>query len=149
MNELDWDDPAVDKHWCDERRREVIAYLAREKVEHGAVGVRPAWHVTPYVSVWSVESLLTPGRVGWWAICGDLPNDYLSADTVKQPREALLAFADVWKNVAEAMQKGQSHPHISIGTPEDQSELAPLLKSRSDALRRFAEDGAMWEMDGS
>jgi hypothetical protein len=147
MNELDWDDPAVDKQWCDERRREVIAYLAREKVEHGVVGVRPAWHVAPYISVWSVESLVAPGRVGWWAISGDLPNDYLSAATVKQPREALLAFADVWKEVAEAMHKGQAHPHISIGTSENQSELAPLLKSRSDALRRLAEDDAMWEMD--
>ena len=45
----------------------------------------------------AIESLLAPGHVGSWAICGDLPMDYLSAATIKHPRKALLAFADLWK----------------------------------------------------
>jgi hypothetical protein len=102
---LDWDDSAVEEHWCDECHRTVAEYLAKQSVVHGEVGSWPAWHVAPYVSIWAIESLLAPGHVGWWAICGDLPTDYLSAATIKHPRKALLAFADLWKEVAEYMQR--------------------------------------------
>jgi len=144
MQELNWDDPAVEEGWCRECHLTVAAYLAKEGLNHGEVGSWPAWHVAPYVSIWAVESLLAPGYVGWWAICGDLPTDYLSAATIKHPREAMLAFADTWKEVATSMRKGAPHPHIRIGPSEPNSELISLLEKRSDLLRRFAEDASAW-----
>jgi Domain of unknown function (DUF4826) len=144
MDALDWDDPVVEEHWCDERRRTVAEYLAKQNVVHGEVGSWPAWHVAPYVSIWAIESLLAPGHVGWWAICGDLPTDYLSAATIKHPRKALLAFADLWKEVAEYMQKGLAHPDTTIGPSGQNPELTSLLEKRSNLLRRFAEDDSVW-----
>ncbi len=144
MEILDWDDPNVDAHWCGERRLAVTKYLAQESVVHGEVGAWPAWHVAPYVSIWAVESLRAPGYVGWWAISGDLPTDYLSAVSIKHPRKALLAFAETWKEVAEHMRKGVPHPHISIATVEPNPELAALLESRSNVLRQFADDDSVW-----
>jgi len=144
MDALDWDDPAVEEHWCGERRRTVTEYLAKESLDHGEVGSWPAWHVVPYVSIWAVESLLAPGYVGWWVICGDLPTDYLSAATIKHPRKAMLTFADTWKEVAGCMVKGVPHPSISIGPSGPNPELASLLQSRSDLLRQFAEDDSLW-----
>jgi hypothetical protein len=144
MDDLDWDDPGVEEHWCAGCRRTVTEYLAKEGLDHGEVGSWPAWHVVPYVSIWAVESLLAPGYVGWWAICGDLPTDYLSSATIKHPRKAMLAFADTWKEVAEYMHKGMPHPHMSIGPSEPSPELISLLEERSDVLRRFAEDDSLW-----
>jgi hypothetical protein len=144
MDAPDWDDPAVEEHWCDERRRIVTEYLANQGLVHGEVGAWPAWHIAPYVSIWAVESLLAPDHVGWWAICGDLPTDYLSAATIKHPRKALLAFAEIWKEVAGCMVEGVPHPDISIGPSPPNPELASLLESRSDLLRRFAEDDSLW-----
>ncbi|WP_263373541.1 DUF4826 family protein [Granulicella aggregans] len=144
MDELDWDDPTVEEDWCGDRRRAVTEYLAREGVEYGEVGLWPAWHVVPYVSIWAIESLRVPGYVGWWAISGDLPTDYLSAATIKHPREAMLAFADTWKDVAESMSKGVPHPHIRLGPAEPDPELASLLERRSNALRLLAEDDSQW-----
>ena len=144
VDELDWDNPAVEERWCGQRRQVLTEYLAREDVNHGKVGDWPAWHVAPYVSLWAVESLIAPGHVGWWVICGDLPTDYISAASARDPRTAMLAFADAWKEVAAWMQKGQPHPHLRIGPLEPNPELAALLQNRSDLLRRFAQDDSMW-----
>jgi hypothetical protein len=144
MNALDWDDPIVEEHWCGERRQDVTEYLAQQGLEHGEVGLWPAWHVVPYASIWAIESLIAPGNVGWWAICGDLPTDYLSAANAKHPRKAMMAFADTWKDVAARMLKGLPHADITFGPPERGSELASLLESRADLLRRFAEDDSVW-----
>jgi hypothetical protein len=144
MDPLDWDDPAVVERWCGECRRTITDYLAREGVVHGGVGPEPAWHLAPYISIWAIESLGVAGSVGWWAICGDLPTDYLSAANVKHPRNAMLAFADIWKDVADCMAQGKPHPSISFGPSERSEELASLLENRSGILRRFAENDAVW-----
>lgn len=144
MDALDWNDPALEERWCGECRRTVSEYLAKQGLAHGEVGSWPAWHVAPYVSIWAIESLWAPGSVGWWAICGDLPTDYLSAATIKHPRKAMIAFADAWKEVADCMVQGKPHPSMSIGPSETHGELHSLLENRSNLLHRFAKDDAVW-----
>ncbi len=56
----------------------------------------------------------------------------------------MLTFGDTWKEVAGCLDKGMPHPSMSIGPSERDSELALLLASRSELLRRFAEDDAVW-----
>ena len=126
----DYNDPAVEEQWCAERRAEVTAYLQRKCVDHGRVGEWPAWHVAPYVSIWAIESKQRPGWVGWWVICGDLPTDDVSAETIKQPRGAVRSIAEEWREQARFMATGESHPDIYIGRPEDRVSLAPLSKPR-------------------
>ena len=144
MKTANWDDPAVEERWCSERRQSLTYYLAKEGLNHGEVGSWPAWHVTPYISLWAVESLVAPGHVGWWVICGDLPTDYLSAGTVKYPKQALLAFADSWKEVALYMRSGVPHPNLRYGPPELNLKLAASLEERSELLHRLAEDDSLW-----
>jgi hypothetical protein len=144
MDALDWDDPAVEEQWCGECRLTITKYLAKQGLDHGGVGRWPAWHLAPYISIWAIQSVLAPGYVGWWAICGDLPTDYLSAATIKHPRKAMFAFADTWREVAACMVKGEPHPSTSIGPSGPNPELASLLEKRSDLLRQFAEDDSMW-----
>ncbi|SFS01069.1 protein of unknown function [Granulicella pectinivorans] len=148
MDTVDWDDPGVEEQWCNQRREETTVYLHKEGLVHGEIGSWPAWHVAPYISIWAVESLKTPGAVGWWVISGDLPTDYISASSAKHPRQALRAFAETWEDVASHMRDGTPHPSISIGPPEMSSELLPNLEKRSEILRRFADDDAMWDNDG-
>jgi Domain of unknown function (DUF4826) len=108
----DYNDPAVEEQWCAERRAEVTAYLQRERVDHGRVGEWPAWHVAPYVSIWAIESKQRPGWVGWWAICGDLPTDYVSAETIKEPRDAVRSIAEVARASATHGDRQESSRHL-------------------------------------
>ncbi len=144
MNAVNWDDRAVEERWCNERRNIVTEYLAKQGLVHGEIGSWPAWHVAPYVSIWAIESLRTPGSVGWWAICGDLPTDYLSAATVKHPRKVMIAFADAWKEVAECMVNRVPHSSMRYGPSEPNPDLSSDLENRSNLLRRFAEDDSVW-----
>ena len=141
----DYDDPAVEEQWCEERRAEVTAYLQRERVEHGRVGEWPAWHVAPYVSIWAIESKKRPDWIGWWVICGDLPTDYISAAKTKHPREAMRAIAEEWREQAKLMASGEGHADIRIGQPDDWATLAPLLETRASMLLQWANDDSLWQ----
>jgi hypothetical protein len=131
--------------WLEERRGEVSAYLIREGVAHGGLGRGPAWFVAPYVSLWQIESLKAPGSVGWWAICGDHPTDYISASDLDEPREVLHAIGQRWLEVSSFMVRGISHPTISIGSRANAAELGALLRSRGKLLVEWADDEAIWE----
>lgn len=143
----DYDDPEVEAHWLAERREETLEYLRGEGVPCGRVGEVAAWHVSPYVSVWAVESLAETGSIGWWAICGDLPTDYVSSVGAKSPREAVRAIASVWRHAAQYMSRGERHPTFVIGTGDRDEELAPMLASRADLLLEWVDDDGMWDDD--
>jgi hypothetical protein len=139
-----YDVPAVEEKWCEERRGEVIAYLEREGVKHGRVGEWPAWHVAPYISVWAIESRKSPESVGWWVICGDLPTDYVSSERISHPREVVRAIAECWSKLVPYLERGEEHPEVSLRTPQTRAELAPLLKARSKLLAKWVEDDSVW-----
>ena len=141
----DFDDPAVEEQWCQERRAQVEEYLLGQGVAHGRIGEWPAWYVAPYVSVWAVESRARPEWVGWWVICGDLPTDYVSATQIKHPREAIRAFAERWRELARLMANEDQAPGIRIGRPEDWPVLAPLLNARASMFLAWADDDELWE----
>jgi hypothetical protein len=88
-----------------------------------------------------------PGWVGWWALCGDGPCDYISAASGRHPREALRAFARQWTEVASYMRRGERHPTIDLGTPASWPTLAPLLLRRAELLQSAADDDSEWEDD--
>lgn len=135
---------AEEEQWLDERQDEVYEYLKREGVTHGRVEEWPSWYVTPYVSVWAIESAKEPETVGWWVICGDLPTDYISSTDIENPREAVSEFAKRWIEVAEYMSKGKLHPTIKIGNPDNYHELGPLLISRAETLNKWVKDDSNW-----
>ena len=133
-----------EEEWVAQQRDIVVRYLERQGVSHGAVGEWPAWDLFPYVAIWAVESLIAPGRVGWWVISGDLPTDYVSFRDAHDPRGVLAHFACHWQDVADHMLRGEVHPETHIGTPEQWSELGDLLKRRSSLLHEFAQDDGLW-----
>jgi hypothetical protein len=90
-------DEAEEEEWCESQRQYVVDYLGRERLKHGRLGAWPAWHVYPHVAVWAIESIEHPGRVGWWAISGDLPADYICCGPEPTPRAAVRDFGLRWK----------------------------------------------------
>ena len=146
MSKPDYDDAAVEERWCAECRDAVADYLKRQKVDHGKIGEWPAWHVAPYVSIWAIAGKKSPGWVGWWAISGDLPTDYISAEKTKHPREALRAIGQRWLEVAGYMKSGKHHPTILVGNsdPKNQTELTPLLEKRANLLLKWSNDDSCW-----
>ena len=141
---LNYDDPDIEEKWCGDRRLEVASYLNTERVEHGQVGEWPAWHLAPYVSVWAIESKEKQGWVGWWVLCGDLPTDYVSAESIKHPREAIRSIAKRWLSAAEHMAWSEELEGLSIGPASKRTELATLLLSRAHMLETWATDDALW-----
>jgi hypothetical protein len=139
--------PTSEEQWCDQRRAEVVAYLKQQRVDHGQVGEWPAWHLVPYVSIWAIESKKSPGWVGWWVISGDLPTDYVSAQSIKHPRDAMRAIALRWIEQSKLMARGESVPGIELGQPGERKNLAPLLEGRATTLLKWANDDAVWEED--
>ena len=134
-----------EERWCQERRAQVAEYLRAEGIRHGRIGDWPAWHMSPYVSIWAIESGTTPDSVGWWVICGDGPTDYVSAKRVKDPRAAVQAFADRWNEVASYMLRAEPHPTIELDSPKTWVELGPLLKRRAELLSSSAADDSVWQ----
>lgn len=130
--------------WEDEQRSHVFEYLAAQGVQHGPVGATATWSVSPYVSLWAVESLAYPGDVGWWVIAGDLPTDYLSSGSARTPRAALEGFGSRWMELAARMRSGHSSGEFSIGSRESWPELAPLLATRAELLLEWAADDSLW-----
>ena len=122
-------------------------YLATEAARHGTrfgrVGDWPAWHVEPYSSVWAVESVRSPGCVGWWVICGDLPTDYVSGGGLNNPRTAVREIAARWLDYAPDLRAGRPNPNIAIGSGTA-SGLADLLEARARLLLCWADDDSIW-----
>ncbi|WAC72660.1 DUF4826 family protein [Roseateles sp. SL47] len=139
------DDTEFEAEWLAERRAEILAYLTAEGINHSSVGDEPAWWVAPYVSIWAVEHQGHPGQVSGWAICGDLPSDYVSAQTAKSPREAMKAIASLWADAAALMARGERHPTFIIGDGSNDAELAPMLASRAELLQEWADDPDIWD----
>jgi hypothetical protein len=144
MTSPDWDDEAVTESWCAQQREIAAEYLLRQPVNFGELGEWPAWHVAPYVAVWAVESVVTPGKVGWWVISGDLPTDYTSGAGTPDPRSAVACFAQVWAQAANSIARGEQPINITVGAPDDAAMLGPLLKARAQLLTRWANDEAAW-----
>lgn len=137
-------DPAAEKAWVAAQRSAVADYLKREGVQHGQIGEWPAWHVQPYLSVLAIESFVAPGRMGWWAISGDIPTDYVNFSDAQHPREVMRYFARQWAEVSSFMLRGEPHPETTIGAPAEWPELGDLLQRRAELLRRFADDDSIW-----
>jgi hypothetical protein len=144
MNSADYDDPELEAQWLTEQRENVQRYLQREEVRHQGVALQPDWFVAPYVSVWRVESKARPGAVGWWAVSGDLPTDYLSSHDATDARSALAAFAVRWREVSACMLRGQEHRDVRIGERGNRRELGELLGRRAQIFQEWADDDTMW-----
>lgn len=126
-----------DARWAAAQRRLVEGYLQSQGCDHAGVSIEPRWHLSPYLAVWAVRSKSNPGLVGWWAISGDVPTDYLPASRdLRSTADVLSAFSAVWSNATAAMSRGE---YAGIGDPTKFAELAPLLKTRSETLRRLSE----------
>lgn len=66
--------PEEEERWCEEQRQKVKTYLAQAGLMHGEIGEWPAWHITPYLAIWAIESMQAPGWVaGEQDLAGILP----------------------------------------------------------------------------
>ena len=143
MNDEESQSPDEDS-WVAERRAAVVDYLRGEGVRHGEVGEWPAWHLQPYLAIFAIESVVAPGRVGWWAITGDAPTDYVSFGDADHPREVMRHFARQWAEYSASMLRGEPHPDVAFGSPESWPELGDLLRRRAQILQQWADDDSIW-----
>ena len=140
----DHDEPRKDSEWISKRRAELLGYLRREGVRHGGLPLKPDWFVAPYLSIWRVLSLKAPGATGWWAICGDVPTDYISSSEARDAREAMRAFSAHWKELARCMLRGEAHREFDLGDPKDWPVLGDLLRRRAKLLNQWSRDDEIW-----
>jgi hypothetical protein len=136
---------AEEDAWVAEQRHRVVAYLKREECQHGGVGEWPAFHVPPYFALWAVQSRSQNGTIGWWAVSGDIPTDYMSSNDGYHPRDAMRHFAAVWSEAAICMAQGKNHPEVIFGDGSNNHELALLLASRAKTVKNWADDDDIWD----
>jgi hypothetical protein len=115
-DESNIEDPA-DAEWLAAERARVTSYLASQGVDHRGVSAAPRCFLSPYVAVWAVRSKRKPDRVGWWAISGDLPTDYITSTTERDDADVLRAFARQWKAAAAEWRRALSCPTIASVRP--------------------------------
>lgn len=137
---------ADEERWCAEQRENVLAYLNGENFQSPNVGDWPAWHIAPLISIWAIESQSKPGWVGWWAVSGDFPTDYVTCGAERHPRQALRDIGRRWKLASEDWQAGRRTEGWEWGSAERERELAPLLASRAKLFFEIAEDDANWQV---
>ena len=102
------------------------------------------------MSIWAIESLVRPDWIGWWAISGDLPSDYISAADIEppqHPRKALRAIAECWLGIVSAWEEGREYEGTLIAGGHHNRELAPLLRSRAKTLMDWTDDDTVWEAE--
>lgn len=138
-------DSQLEAEWLEKQRSNVIHYLQNQGVQHGGVALEPEWFIAPCVSIWIISSGKTKGAIGWWAISGDLPTDYLSGHDARDSRTALAAFARRWTEVSDYMVRGEEHPLVKIGTPENRRHLGDLLGRRAKIFQEWCDDDSLWE----
>jgi hypothetical protein len=126
-----------DAAWAADQRKVVEHYLQAQGCDHAGVSLEPRWYLSPYLAVWAVRSKANPDLVGWWAISGDVPTDYMTARReLRGTADVLAAFGAQWSRAAEAMSRGQ---YAGIGRRENMAELAPLLRTRAEMLKELSE----------
>ena len=104
-----------DAEWIAAQRQIVVDYLAGQRIEHDGVSLEPRWFLSPYLAVWAVRSRANPDRVGWWAISGDVPTDYIACSGERDSGDVLIAFSRVWKAAAKKMAAGEQLVNCIIG----------------------------------
>jgi hypothetical protein len=134
----------AEEEFLRETRRRVVEYLTREGVPHGGVAKEPQWFLHPSVSVWAVRSGRVEGAIGWFAIAGDLPTDYISTADTADAREAVRKFAQRWAALARSMRDRVPDPDLSVGSPEDWPQLSELLHRRARLLADYASEDENW-----
>jgi hypothetical protein len=126
-----------DAAWAAKQRKVVEAYLQTQGCDHAGVSLEPRWYLSPYLAVWAVRSKANPDLIGWWAISGDVPSDYMTATReLRSTADVLAAFGAKWLRAAQAMSRGE---YAGIGKPEHTAELAPLLRTRATMLQELSE----------
>ena len=104
------------------------------------VSLEPRWLLSPYIAIWAVCSKTSPDRIGWWAISGDLPTDYIANSHERDDGDVLLSFSCTWRKLAADMAAGIPRPDYQIGPPGREKEFAPMLLARAEMLEHFAKD---------
>src|SRR5213080_4763409 len=100
--------------WVAAQRQRVIDYLVSQNLDHAGVSLEPRWFLSPYVAIWAVRSKANADRIGWWAISGDLPTDYLACNKEHNDADVLLSFSRQWKAAATQMSAGIQMPNYRI-----------------------------------
>ena len=148
MSTTGYENAGFEARWCHEQRKVVAEYLRSQGLTHGEIGEWPAWHSAPYIAIWAIQSLAKPGWIGWWAISGDLPTDYISSSDVERPqdpRKAMRVFARNWLELVGAWRDGREVENTELGDPASHRESGPLLEARAKLLIDFASDDSCWD----
>lgn len=133
--------PTIRNHeeaqWAADQRRVVESYLHSQRCDHAGISMEPRWYLWPYLAVWAVRSKANAVAIGWWAISGDVPTDYMPATReIRCNADVLAAFSASWSKAAAAMSRGE---FVGIGKPDNIVELAPLLHTRAEMLLKLSE----------
>jgi len=139
------DDLTTGSRWIADEHNKVIEYLNEKRVNHSGVPDEPVWFVGPLVAIWPVMSVESPAAVAWWAISGDGPTDHIATEGAPDVKGAMSKFSKRWLELSEYMLRGEPHPDVQMGTPDEWPDLGELLFRRANMLAELASAAQQWQ----
>jgi len=131
--------------WLNERRRDLRHYFDSRHIVIGAIDPEPFWTKVPYVGLWRVRSLGTPGFDGWYGIAGDVPCDIVGINNFSdRPRDILRYFAAKWHFAAARLKAGEDYPEFRIEFIEDRPKIGAAIDDRAMRLQRWVDEDSLW-----
>ncbi len=131
--------------WCRSMRTIARRYLQTQDILHGEVGEEPAWDAAPNVAVFAIESPMFKGWVGWWVICGSsLPQDFLSAGTIKHPYDALQEFHNRWRDLISCVLNNGKKRDVSIDQSSNVGQVVKCLERKTRLMSGWLRDSSLW-----
>lgn len=131
--------------WLRERRRDLQGFFASRSIIIGEIDHNPHWAKIPFVSIWRVSSLGTPGFDGWYGLAGDHPCDIVGINNLADhPREILRHFSEKWLYAAKRLKQGDDYGGFHIELITDRPMVGQLIEDRALRLQRWVDEPALW-----
>ncbi len=132
--------------WLRERKRDLLGYFESRSIVIGPIDPDPYWAKVPFVSIWRVSSLGTPGFDGWYGLAGDHPCDIVGINNlVDHPREILRYFSNKWLYAAQRLKQGDDYGDFRIEQIADRPKVGRLIEDRALRLQRWVDEASLWD----
>ncbi|MCH8531413.1 MAG: DUF4826 family protein [Saccharospirillum sp.] len=133
------------KLWLNERQSDLRHYFDSRNILTGGIEAEPFWAKVPYVSIWKIRSVGTPGFDGWYGMAGDHPCDIVGMNNFSdRPRDILRYFAAKWAYAAQRLKRGEDYPEFRIERIEERHKIGLLIEDRSNRLQRWVDENDLW-----
>jgi len=119
-------------NWVREAYQSAVAHIASLGVVTESVAETESRYLAPYIALWKLKS---NNNEWFWVTSGEIPNDYIRAESAKDARAAMHSFSLRWQLKAENLRNAE----------EDNQKEAGDLERSAEMMYQAYEESALWQ----